>query len=100
MKNKLSAPFIKNIDEYKEYKNEHDALQILEAGYQAIRIEQLIQEIVVVENNTLYISDDVEISLDDVDRIFVYCIGKCAPHCGPILEKFYQINYTQGCRMG
>jgi len=72
-----------------------DALDILEAGYEAILTKNVIRGAVTREGNTICIKD-MNVCFDDYERIFFVGVGKCAVDAAEELEDIIGDNLTEG----
>lgn len=86
---------IKNFDEIAVTTLRMDALQILEAGYEAILTKSAIHRAVSVNENDLILGAE-HINFLDYNRIFVVAIGKCAVDAGSALEEILGEKITDG----
>ncbi|MDD2935600.1 MAG: DUF4147 domain-containing protein [Candidatus Pacebacteria bacterium] len=86
---------IKNIDELGTSKLKRDALEILEAGYEAIMVERLFKSKIEVRDGHICFADQ-KICLNDYERIFVVSIGKCAVSSAKALEDILGNKITSG----
>ncbi|OIO33159.1 MAG: hypothetical protein COZ49_00875 [Candidatus Yonathbacteria bacterium CG_4_10_14_3_um_filter_47_65] len=90
-------PIIKNIDELVLTDLRRDALTILEAGYQAIVTERVINEHVSIDGNIMRVKNKAaDINLSDYKRVFFIGIGKCAFDAGAVFEKMLGDKITDG----
>ena len=76
-----------------------EALSILEALYDSIDTERVIERMVKVVRNVLLIGE-TKIPLDSIDRIFVIGAGKCSPAAACALEKILEKRITGGLILG
>jgi glycerate-2-kinase len=72
-----------------------DALDILEAGYEAILTKNVIRGAVTREENTICIKD-MNVCFDDYERIFFVGVGKCAVDAATALEEIIGDKLTEG----
>lgn len=72
-----------------------DALDILEAGYEAILTKNVVRRAVTREGNTICIKD-MNVCFDDYERIFFVGVGKCAVDAAETLEDIIGDNLTEG----
>lgn len=86
---------IKNTDTLATTPLRTDALQILEAGYQAILTKEVIGKNVEVNGQYLRIGESV-LSLGVFKRIFFVGIGKCALDAGEVFEEKLGTWLTDG----
>jgi len=86
---------IKNIDKLATTSLRKDALDILEAGYQAINTEKVITSSIKVESGHLFVEDH-DINLNDYERVFFVGIGKCAADAAVVLESMIGDYITAG----
>lgn len=77
---------IKNIDELSKTPARRVALEVAEAGLEAIDTERVIRETVSISDDTLAI-DGERIPLRGIGRIIVAGVGKCAARAAAELEK-------------
>lgn len=82
----MQLPVIKNIDEIAVTPLRKDALDILEAGYEAILTPKVIRERVTLKDNILSV-DEHQFNLSLYDRIFFVGIGKCAADAAKVIEN-------------
>lgn len=86
---------IKNYDALATNPMRKDALDILEAGYEAILTKNVIRGAVTREGNTICIKD-MNVCFDDYERIFFVGVGKCAVDAAEELEDIIGDNLTEG----
>jgi len=91
----MSEHIIKNFDELAVTSLHKDALEILEAGYDAINTEKVISSKVKVENNHLFINDK-DINLESYERVVFVGIGKCAADAAISFEKLLGEHLSGG----
>ncbi len=72
-----------------------DALDILEAGYEAILTKNVIRGAVTRDGNTICIKD-MNVCFDDYERIFFVGVGKCAVDAATALEEIIGDKITEG----
>lgn len=82
----MSERIIKNYNTLAITSSRKDALDILEAGYEAILTKNVIRGAVTREGNTICIKD-INVCFDDYDRILFIGVGKCAADAGQALEE-------------
>jgi glycerate-2-kinase len=82
----MNFSVIKNSDELATTPLRRDALEILEAGYQAILTKEVVEKEVEVNGQYLRIGERV-IALGVFKRIFFVGIGKCALDAGEVFEE-------------
>jgi len=86
---------IKNFDDLATTPLRNDALSILEAGYEAIKTEDVIKSEIKREGSTLFISGRT-VDLNSYDRLFFAGIGKCAADAAIVLEDILGDYITEG----
>lgn len=86
---------IKNYENLSTTPLRKDALEIIDAGLQAVKTSDVILENVRIENEELVVQKN-KFPLADVERIFVVGIGKCAFEAGETLEKVLGERLTGG----
>jgi len=91
----MSEHIIKNFDELAVTSLHKDALEILEAGYDAINTEKVISSKVKVENNHIFINGK-DINLESYKRVFFVGIGKCAADAAISFEKLLGEHLSGG----
>ncbi len=72
-----------------------DALEILEAGYQAVVTEKILTEKIFLQKDILKI-DNKKYNLKDYKKIFVIAVGKSANTSAKILEDILGDRITEG----
>ncbi|MEK7552014.1 MAG: DUF4147 domain-containing protein [Patescibacteria group bacterium] len=93
MKNKDSK--IKNSDTLIKNPLRKAAVEIMEAGLQAIDTKHAIKEGIKLENNHLFIKE-TSYALDKIKRIFVVGVGKCSLEAALALEDILGDKLTDG----
>ncbi len=91
----MNGHIIKNFNELAATPFRRDALEILEAGYDAISTEKVITSKVKVKENIFSI-DGKEIDLDNYKKIFFVGIGKCSADAGEVFENLLGDKITDG----
>jgi len=86
---------VKNFDQLAETKERKLALEMAEAGLEAIDTEKVISETVKLGTEELSVGNE-RYSLDEIERIFVVGIGKCSLVAGRALEKVLGENVSGG----
>ena len=86
---------IKNYEQLAVNEIRKDALDILEAGYEAINTEAVVREKVKIENGKLFVGN-LNFDLSAYEKIFVAGIGKCALDAAKVLEEMLGDKITQG----
>lgn len=76
---------IKNFDDIAKSNGRKIALQIAEAGLQAIDTEKIIKDNIRIKDSKLFIKKE-KFDLNSFNRIFVVGVGKCALSAGGALE--------------
>jgi len=92
---KLKLVIVKNFDQLAETKERKLALEMAEAGLEAIDTEKVISETVKLGTEELSVGNE-RYSLDEIERIFVVGIGKCSLVAGRALEKVLGENVSGG----
>ncbi len=82
----MNNHFIKNFDELATTPIRKDALEILEAGYDAISTEKVINSFVKIKDNILSIKNK-KINLDNYKKIYFIGIGKCSADAGKVISQ-------------
>ncbi len=82
----MNFSVIKNAEELATTPLRRDALEILEAGYQAILTKEVVRSQVEVDGKNLKIDGHI-FSLNAYERIFFVGIGKCAFDAGEVFEE-------------
>ncbi|RJQ13462.1 DUF4147 domain-containing protein [Candidatus Parcubacteria bacterium] len=77
---------IKNYKELSKTPLRAAALKIAEAGLQSVDTEKIINQLIRLEKNILYIRSD-QYRLADLERILIVGIGKCSLEAAAALEK-------------
>lgn len=91
----MNFPVIKNIDSLATTPLRRDALQILEAGYEAVLTERVLREEVEVKDGDICMKGR-NICLSDYKRIYFVGIGKCAVDSALIFEELLGDMLTDG----
>lgn len=91
----MSFSIIKNADELATTALRRDALEILEAGYQAILTKEVVRAQVEVDGKFLKIGEQF-FALNAYERIFFIGIGKCAFDAGEVFEEVLHGWLTDG----
>ncbi len=86
---------IKNYDALATNPLRKDALDILEAGYEAILTKNVIRGAVTREGDTICIKE-MNVCFDDYERVFFVGVGKCAVDAGEALEEIIGDKITEG----
>jgi len=86
---------IQNFDELASTHLRSDALTILEEGYKAIETKKVIESQVRLEKAILTVAQK-SYDLSTFDRVFLFCIGKCAADAGLVLEEILGEHLTDG----
>ena len=86
---------IKNYRELTTNPLRRDALDILEAGYDAILTKKAIRNVVVKNDDIIHFKNE-SVSLSDYERIFSLAIGKCAVDAATALEEILGEKITDG----
>jgi glycerate-2-kinase len=86
---------LQNFDQLATSDLRRDALAILEEGYAAIVTRDVINGQVFFRDNVLHIQE-YEYDLSRYERIFLFCIGKCAADAGTVLEEILGNVITDG----
>jgi len=76
---------IKNFEDLALGKTRKTALEIIEAGLEAIDTEKVIRENIHLDGVHLFVKDEV-VSLKETNRIFVIGVGKCSLDAGKAIE--------------
>lgn len=91
----MSGQNIKNYDALATNALRRDALDILEAGYEAILTRNIIHSAITREENTICIKG-MNVCFDDYERVFFIGIGKCAVDAAQTIEEIIGDKLTQG----
>ncbi|MEK7587160.1 MAG: DUF4147 domain-containing protein [Patescibacteria group bacterium] len=86
---------IKNFDQLAVNELRRDALNILEAGLQAIDTKKVIEDSVKIIDETLYVASE-KFVLKDFKRIFLIGVGKCASEAALAVEMILGDHLTDG----
>jgi len=97
IKDTKDTSIIKNIDDLASTELRGDALNILEAGYEAIVTEKVVKDFVSVKGDIMHVKNKAsDINLSDYKRVFFIGIGKCAFDAGVVFEKMLGEKITDG----
>lgn len=77
---------IKNIDELAKNQIRRDALEIVEAGYEAIRIEDIYKNQISLKNEVLTVQDQ-QFELKKYNNIYVVGVGKGSDYAAKAIEN-------------
>ncbi|MBI2120294.1 MAG: DUF4147 domain-containing protein, partial [Parcubacteria group bacterium] len=91
----MQKHIIKNYEALATNQLRKDALDILEAGYEAILTKNVIRGAVTREGNTICVKG-MNVCFDDYERIFFVGVGKCAVDAGEALEEIIGDKLTEG----
>lgn len=91
----MELPMIKNFDTLATTSLRHDALAILETGYEAVLTERVIESEVELRGEDICIKGR-SICLSDYDRVFFVGIGKCAVDASLVFERILGDRITDG----
>jgi len=86
---------IKNFDELATTVARRNALEVLEAGFDAVKTKNIIASKILRRYNTLLIQGE-KINLDAYERVFLIGIGKCAADAALALEDLLGEEITGG----
>jgi len=86
---------IKNIDKLATTQLHKDALDVLEAGYEAINTEKVITSSIKVKDGHLSV-EGRDINLSNYERVFFVGIGKCAADAAVVIERMIGDYITAG----
>ena len=86
---------IKNFTQLATNPGRHDALNILEAGYEAINTETVIKSKVKLKDNELFIKDK-RFPLSQYENIYFIGVGKCALDAGRVIEDILKDYIKDG----
>ncbi|MFP4616682.1 MAG: glycerate kinase [Candidatus Paceibacterota bacterium] len=87
--------YIKNFTELATTPARQDALNILNAGYDAVNTERVLAKKVKMKNETLFIKEE-SYSLADHKNIYFVGIGKCALEAGRFIEELLGDHLKDG----
>ena len=87
--------YIKNFEELAINRKRHDALQILNAGYEAIDTEKIIRSKIKINGNILVI-EEKEFDLSEYENIYFVGIGKCSLDAGGVLKEMLGDKIKRG----
>lgn len=90
---------IKNYQELAKTKHHQDALDIIEAGYDAIDTEKAILENIKLVDGVLKVKDN-EYDLSDFENIYIVGCGKVVCKAAATLEKVLDKKITDGAVIG
>lgn len=76
---------IKNIDELAKNKIRSDALEIIEAGYEAIKIEDIYKNQISLKDNVLRVQEQ-QFDLNKYNKIYVVGVGKGSDYAAKSIE--------------
>ncbi len=91
----MDIPVIKNIDALGTTPLRRDALEILEAGYEAVLTERVIREEVEMKGGDICIKER-NLCLSDYERVFFVGVGKCAVDASVVFEELLGDRLTEG----
>ena len=91
----MELPIIKNLHALGTTPLRRDALAIIEAGYEAVLTERVIESEVEVRGEDICLKDR-SICLSDYDRVFFIGIGKCAVDASMVFERILGERITDG----
>ena len=91
----MELPVIKNMVALGTTSLRRDALLILEAGYEAVLTERVIESEVEMRGEDICIKGK-NICLSDYDRVFFVGIGKCAVDASMVFERILGDRITDG----
>ena len=91
----MELPMIKNFNTLATTSLRHDALAILETGYEAVLTERVIESEVELRGEDICIKGR-SICLSDYDRVFFVGIGKCAVDASLVFERILGDRITDG----
>jgi len=86
---------IENFNQIAKTEERKLALEIIDAGLEAIDTKKVIRDTVRREGDTLYIGSDAYL-LNDIERLFVVGVGKCSLAAGEALEEILGDLITGG----
>jgi len=86
---------IKNYGELATNPLRGDALDILEAGYDAILTKEAIKNTVIKTGDEIRFKDE-NVRLSEYERIFVVAVGKCAVEASAVLQDILGEKITDG----
>lgn len=86
---------IQNFDSLARTPLRHDALAILEAGYDAVNTHKVIREEVTLQGDDICVKQ-LNICVTDYERVYVIAIGKCAVDAAQALEEILGLHITDG----
>ncbi len=87
--------YIKNFPQLATNPGRRDALNILEAGYEAINTEVVIKNKLKVLNKELFI-EDKSFPLSQYENIYFIGVGKCALDAGRVIEEILKDYIKDG----
>lgn len=91
----MELPVIKNLDALGTTPLRRDALHILEAGYEAVLTDRVIESEVEMRGEDICIKGK-NICLSDYERVFFIGIGKCAVDASMVFERILGDRITDG----
>jgi glycerate-2-kinase len=91
----MDVPVIKNIDALGWTPLRRDALEILEAGYEAVLTERVIKSEIEMKDGDICIRGR-NLCLSDYARVFFIGIGKCAVDASVVFEELLGERLTEG----
>lgn len=86
---------IKNFDELATNEKRQDALQILNAGYEAINTKKVVESKVNFNENVLLI-EGKEFNLSQYDNVYFIGVGKCSLDAGKVIEEMLGDKIKKG----
>jgi len=86
---------IQNFEELSKTEERKLALEIIEAGLEAIDTNKVIKEAVKIDGNDLRVGNE-GFPLEKIDRLFVIAVGKCSISAGEALEEILEDKITGG----
>ena len=86
---------IKNTGEIVTTQLRKDALEILEAGYEAINTEKVIESEIKVDGGHLVVSG-IDVDLSSYERVIFVGIGKCAADAAVVFERLLGEYLSEG----
>ena len=87
--------YIKNYAELSVNRHRQDALDILEAGLEAINTEKVVRSKIKVTKNTIFVADEPFL-LSEYENIKFVGIGKCSLEAGRVIENMLKEKITEG----
>ncbi|MBU0999363.1 DUF4147 domain-containing protein [Patescibacteria group bacterium] len=95
----MNINLIKNIDDLATTPNRKMALEVIEAGLEAISTEKIIQDKIKLENNILSVNGE-GFDLNKFKNIKIIGFGKAAPLSAVILEEILGSRIKEGAVIG